>query len=36
MIRLTGVNKYYNRKKNNEIHVINETSIDLSGTFRMW
>lgn len=30
MIRLTGVNKYYNRKKNNEIHVINETSIELA------
>ncbi len=30
MIRLTGVNKYYNRKKSNEIHVINDTSIELA------
>lgn len=30
MIRLTGVNKYYNRKKSNEIHVINNTSIELA------
>lgn len=29
MIRLTGVNKYYNRKKSNQIHVINNTSIEL-------
>lgn len=29
MIRLVNVNKYYNRKKNNEIHVINNTSITL-------
>lgn len=29
MIRLNNVNKYYNRKKNNEIHVINDTSLVL-------
>ena len=27
MIRLIHVNKYFNRKKSNEIHVINETSL---------
>lgn len=29
MIRLIHVNKYYNKKKSNEIHVINDTSIEL-------
>ncbi len=29
MIRLNNVNKYYNRKKSNEIHVINNTSLVL-------
>lgn len=29
MIRLTKVNKYFNKKKSNEIHVINDTSIEL-------
>ncbi len=29
MIRLVHVNKYFNRKKSNEIHVINDTSIEL-------
>ena len=29
MIRLIHVNKYFNRKKSNEIHVINETSLEL-------
>ena len=29
MIRLDNVNKYYNKKKSNEIHVINHTSIEL-------
>ncbi|MGN0659354.1 MAG: ATP-binding cassette domain-containing protein [Emergencia sp.] len=29
MIKLTHVNKYYNRKKSNEIHVINDTSLEL-------
>lgn len=28
MIRLENVNKYFNKKKKNEIHVINETSLD--------
>ena len=30
MIKLTDVNKYYNRKKAGEIHVINNTSIELA------
>ena len=29
MIRLTDVNKYFNKRKSNEIHVINNTSIEL-------
>ena len=29
MIKLTGVNKYYNRRKQNEIHVIDNTSVEL-------
>ena len=29
MIRLTGLNKYFNRGKQNEIHVINDISVDL-------
>lgn len=29
MIRLVNVNKYFNRKKSNEIHVINNTTIEL-------
>lgn len=29
MIRLNKVNKYYNKKKSNEIHVINDTSLVL-------
>lgn len=29
MIRLTNVNKYFNRRKSNQIHVINNTSIEL-------
>ncbi|MEG1068389.1 MAG: ABC transporter ATP-binding protein/permease [Anaerovoracaceae bacterium] len=29
MIRLNNVNKYYNKKKSNQIHVINNTSIEL-------
>ena len=28
MIRLENVNKYFNKKKKSEIHVINETSLD--------
>ena len=30
MIRLTNVNKYFNRKKNNEIRAIDHTSIELA------
>jgi len=29
MIRLESVNKYFNRKKKNEIHVINNTSLEM-------
>lgn len=29
MIKLKGVNKYFNKGKRNEIHVINETTLDL-------
>ena len=29
MIKLTSLNKYYNRKKSNEIHVINDITLDL-------
>lgn len=29
MIRLEKVNKYFNKKKSNEIHVINDTSVEL-------
>lgn len=29
MIKLRGVNKYFNKGKKNEIHVINETTVDL-------
>ena len=29
MIKLINVNKYFNRKKSNEIHVINNTSLEL-------
>lgn len=29
MIRLENVNKYFNRRKSNEIHVINNTSLEL-------
>jgi len=32
MIRLENVNKYFNRYKKNQIHVINDTSIDLSSS----
>lgn len=31
MIRLEGVNKYFNRFKRNQIHVINNTSLTLDG-----
>lgn len=29
MIKLTGLDKFFNRKKNNEIHVINDISLEL-------
>ena len=29
MVRLEKVNKYFNRRKKNEIHVINNTSLEL-------
>ena len=32
MIKLENVNKYYNRYKKNEIHVINNTSLELGKT----
>ena len=32
MIKVTNLNKYYNRKKNNEIHVINDVSLTLPDT----
>lgn len=32
MIRLDNVNKYFNRKKSNEIHVINNTSLEMGDT----
>ena len=30
MVRIENVNKYFNRKKKNEIHVINNTSLELA------
>ena len=32
MIKITNLNKYYNKGKSNEIHVINSTSINLPDT----
>ena len=32
MIELKGVNKYFNKRKANEIHVIDNTSITLGDT----
>ena len=29
MVKLENVNKYFNRRKKNEIHVINNTSLEL-------
>ena len=29
MVRLEHVNKYFNKNKKNEIHVINETSLEM-------
>lgn len=32
MIQIKNVNKYFNKRKNNEIHVINQTSLDFPST----
>ncbi len=32
MIHITGLNKYYNKGKSNELHVINETTLQLEDT----
>ena len=32
MITLTNVNKYFNRHKKNEIHIINNTSLEFEDT----
>lgn len=32
MVRLENVNKYFNRRKKNEIHVIDNTSLELEGS----
>ena len=32
MIKLFGVNKYFNKGKKNQIHVINETTLDLGSS----
>lgn len=32
MVKLTKVNKFFNRRKKNEIHVINDTSLELDKT----
>ena len=32
MIRIDNLNKYFNRNKNNEIHVINNTTIEFEDT----
>ena len=32
MIKVTNLNKYYNRRKSNELHVINNTSLELPET----
>ena len=31
MIKLEGVNKFYNKNKSNELHVINDVSLELPG-----
>ena len=31
MLKLEHVNKYFNKNKKNEIHVINETSLHMEG-----
>ncbi|MBQ3521067.1 MAG: ATP-binding cassette domain-containing protein, partial [Firmicutes bacterium] len=32
MLRLENVNKYFNKRKQNEIHVIKNTSLDMENT----
>ncbi|MBD5390623.1 ABC transporter ATP-binding protein, partial [bacterium] len=32
MIKIVNLNKYYNKKKNNELHVINNTSLEIADT----
>ena len=32
MVKLENVNKYFNKKKKNEIHIINDTSIEFEKT----
>ena len=32
MIKLEKVNKYFNRRKKNQIHIINNTSIEFENT----
>lgn len=32
MIKIVNLNKYYNKKKNNELHVINNTSLEIANT----
>ena len=32
MLRLENVNKYFNKNRKNEIHVINETSLEMGST----
>ena len=32
MLRLENVNKYFNRRKQNEIHVIKNTSLEMEST----
>ena len=32
MIKLQKVNKYFNRRRKNQIHIINNTSLELENT----
>ena len=36
MIKLEKVNKYFNRRRRNEIHIINNTSLELEEWFNEW
>lgn len=33
MIKLEKVNKYFNKRRKNEIHIINNTSLELGDTW---